>query len=112
MTRSLRAQLTATLVGLTLVLMVVVAVVAVTTNNALEETLAEQRAAEKSIADALAKSGTSTDDPDAAALIDELARTYGARIVVTDTDGQVLVDTGSGELPPLVDAIGSYALAS
>ena len=112
--RSLRGRLTIIVAGLALLAVAAVTViVAITTNDALEETLADQREARAEIVGELNELALQVDSwAEARDVATELAEAFDARIVLTDIDGRRLVDTGEGELPPLegvVDPFGPLA---
>ncbi len=108
--RSLRTRLTLIVAGLALVAVATVTViVAITTNDALEKSLAEQREAREVIVGELNELALEIDGWDEArGLADELAREFRARIVLTDIDGFRLLDTGEGALPPLEGVIDPF----
>ena len=107
---SLRGRLTLIVAGLALFAVAAVTViVAITTNDALEETLADQREAREAIVaelteETLAVAGWAQTQP----LVDELATEFGARIVLADIEGRRLVDSGEGELPPLEGVLDPF----
>ncbi len=108
--RSLRSQLTLIVAGLALLAVGAVTVtVALTTNRALEQTLADQAEARQTILEELNELALEIDWWDEAELlIEELAEDFSARIALTDVDGFVLLDTGDGELPPLEGVIDPF----
>ncbi len=108
--RSLRTRLTLIVAGLALVAVATVTIiVAITTNEALEETLAEQRAAREVIVGELNELALELDKwEEAEELVEALAREFQARIVLTDIDGFRLLDTDEGPLPPLEGVIDPF----
>ncbi len=112
--QSLRGRLTLTIAGLALLAVVVTTVaVAVTTSDALEGTLAEQREAEAVITETLNIAAFEVETwPELQPTADDLAEDFEARIVLTDVDGRRLIDTGAGNLPPIegvIDPFGALA---
>ena len=108
--RSLRSRLTLIVAGLALVAVAsVTVIVAITTNEALEETLAEQREAREVIVGELNELALEIDKWDEAdELAEAFAREFQARIVLTDIDGFRFLDTGEGPLPPLEGVIDPF----
>ena len=108
--RSLRGRLALIIAALALLAVAAVTViVALTTNDAIEETLNDQRGAREAIVAELNESALRAEtweeiEPRAVVLADE----FDARIVLTYVDGRRIVDTGDGELPALEGVIDPF----
>jgi two-component system sensor histidine kinase BaeS len=106
---SLRGRLAIVLAGLAVVAVAAVtAIVATATFSTFQKTLSERRNSEWAITQRLEAAAVAGDATNERSVIKGLSQKYDARIVLTDVDKRVLVDTGSGRLPPLVATVYAY----
>lgn len=105
--RSLKSRVVLLITAVALLAIVLTAwAVAAATQGAVVDAVAEREDVSVVITEELTFLALSIPDWEAGdGVVQELADQFDARIVLTDLDGRPLVDSGSGELPPLVGVI-------